>query len=455
MSKSIRNATPLRAARAQPSTPEITVHALYRSAIGVDVHLGLLVCCYQTQCEGHSELSESQDFRTDRPGIDAFCTWCRERHPDIILMESTGSLWQSPYEALERAGFRSERLALINARDAKAAVGRKTDRKDAARLASLARSGNFRKSFVQDKDFRLQRVLSRDLQKNKNDIARTANRFSKSWNLTGCRPTMVFSDIRGGKAASCILMAKLNDAPDLEEIVRRNSGRLRASPEEIMQAIDFDIDPVMQEQILALRRKIDQLEEYDRSTFDRLRQLQAPYEKEIKLLITITGIQERSARMIFAELSTNLKAHFPTSEQFASWLGICPGDNTSAGKQKSGRCPKGNKYLRRTLVEAARGLVVGGSQAIKEKFQALKMRRGYKRAMVALAHLLARIIYSVLTRKQAFKPYQSTAFRDVVVERARNGMKQLLKLDGTEYVVADGLVVETKTGAILGTIVSI
>ncbi len=158
--------------------------------------------------------------------------------------------------------------------------------------------------------------------------------------------------------------------------------------------------------------------------------------------------------MIYAELCPDLKEHFPTSEQFASWLGICPGDNTSAGKQKSGKCPKGNKHLRRTLIEAARGLVVGGTAALKEKFQVLKMRRGYRRAMVAFAHLLARIIYSVLTHQKGFEPYLSTAFRDALIERAKNGVKQLLKLKGTKYVIADGLVVETKTGAILGAVVS-
>ena len=98
--------------------------------------------------------------------------------------------------------------------------------------------------------------------------------------------------------------------------------------------------------------------------------------------------------------------------------------------------------------------MVGGTAALKEKFQVLKMRRGYRRAMVAFAHLLARIICSVLTHQKGFEPYLSTACRDALMERAKNGVKQLLKLKGTKYVIADGLVVETKTGAILGAVVS-
>ncbi|KAB7650448.1 IS110 family transposase, partial [Sutterella seckii] len=162
---------------------------------------------------------------TDRASIDAFAAWCRECNPDIILMESTGSLWQSPYEALERAGFTSEQLALINARDAKAAAGRKTDRKDASRLASLARTGNFKKSFVPEKAFRLQRVIPRDLQKNRNDISRTSNRFGKSLisRMPGLQRYSATS--AEAKAASLILMAKLRDDPHLFDVIKQNSRR--------------------------------------------------------------------------------------------------------------------------------------------------------------------------------------------------------------------------------------
>ena len=111
---------------------------------------------------------------------------------------------QGHYEALENVGFGSDRLALINARDAKAAVGRKTDRKDASRLAELARSGHFRRSFVPPKDFRIQRFISREYQKIKSELSVAKNRHQKLLNSTGCRASIVFSDVHG-KAASAIL----------------------------------------------------------------------------------------------------------------------------------------------------------------------------------------------------------------------------------------------------------
>ncbi len=134
---------PLRALAAEVSTPEITVQATHTSAIGIDVHLNLLVCTAQVQLDNHQELTESLDFYTNRDDLDKFAAWCKSKNPQIILMESTGSLWYSVYEALEDVGFTDKKLVLINARDAKATCGRKTDRKDALRLARLARSGNF------------------------------------------------------------------------------------------------------------------------------------------------------------------------------------------------------------------------------------------------------------------------------------------------------------------------
>ena len=440
---------PLRAARAQMSAPEIIVRAVYRSAIGIDVHLHLLVCTFQKQTDEGMEYVESRDFHTDRDSIDNFVAWVMACDPEIVLMESTGILWLSPYEALEAAGFSNSKLALINARDAKAAIGRKTDRKDAARLAELARSGHFKRSFVPPKVFREMRLIARDIQSNGRDMARALNRYQKLLNSCGCRASTVFSDVHG-KAASIILEAKINEDPDLETVIRMNCRRLRASPKEIHAALNFAIPPAIAGQIREARKKIKALQEYDKRSLERLEALQKPYKAEIEQLKTIAGIQERAARLIFAELcqGKELKERFSTSEHFASWLGICPGDNTSAGKQKSGKTPKGNKHLRRVLVECTKGFVATkAQQTVRDKFLALKLRRGHKRAVVATAHLIARIIYSILTKGKDYVAYKTTALRDVVVERARRSLRQLLQRD--DVVITKDQVVEKDTGVIL------
>lgn len=440
---------PLRAARAQISAPETTVRARYRSAIGVDVHLHLLVCCYQTQLNDHREISESRDFYTDRKSLNEFAAWCREKNPEIVLMESTGILWYSPYEALEDIGFSNSQLALINARDAKAAVGRKTDRKDAARLAGLARSGNFKKSFVPNRSFRQQRIISRELIKNKADLARESNRFQKLLNSTGCRASTVFSDIRG-KAATIILDAKIQGVKNLDEIIKANCKRLRATPEEIKDALDFEIPSAISDQIMATKAKLAALKHHDEETFQRLRDLQKPYETDVDLLRSIFGIQERAARLIYAELCDDLPAYFEDSESFCSWLGICPGDNKSAGNQSSGKSPKGNRWLRRTLIECAHGCSLSGRFAGKEKFLALKLRRGTRRAIVAMAHFLARVVFSVLTNKKPFEDVQTTVVRDVVIDRFKRAVRLFSHLP--DVSLENGTIIERSTGAILGRI---
>ena len=293
------------------------------------------------------------------------------------------------------------------------------------------------------------RLIAREIQSNKRDLSRTLNRYQKLLNSCGCRASTVFSDVRG-KAASIILETKINDAPNLEAVIKQNSKRLRSTPEEIFAALNFEIKPAIAGQIREMHKKIEALQEYDRRSMERLEELQKPYEAEIERLKTIAGIQERSARLIFAELceGKDLKERFPTSEHFASWLGICPGDNTSAGKQKSGQTPKGNKHLRRVLVECTKGFVATTSQlTVRDKFLALKMRRGYKRAVVAIAHLIARIIYSILTNGKNYVVYATTALRDVVVERTCRSLRQLMKR--RDVLVIDGQVVEKNTGAIL------
>lgn len=437
---------PLRSAKAQVSAPETTVRAQYRSAIGIDVHLNVLVCTYQSQMDDHRELRESRDFYTDRESLDEFVAWCRELNPDVVLMESTGVLWYSPYEALEDGGFANSQLALINARDAKAAAGRKTDRKDASRLSDLARSGHFSKSFVPPKDFRLMRLLAREVQKVKADRARCSNRYQKLLNTTGCRASTVFSDVHG-KSANIILEAKLRNDTNLDEIITKNCRRLRASPEKIRAALNFKIEPPIAQQLIDARKRLSELDEYDQRTFARLVELQKPYAKDIELLMSIFGVQERAARLIYAELCPNLKEYFADSESFCSWLGICPGDNTSAGKQRSGKCPKGNKWLRRTLVECANGLALSKNYAGIDKFQAIKMKRGRRRAIVALAHFLARVIFSVLTNKKRFTARVTTAVRDVVVERYKRLLNQIKGYN--ELAMSGSLLVEKATGVIL------
>ena len=330
------------------SHPDTVIQARYRSAIGVDIHLEVLVCCYQ-YC--HDDVIETThaSFASSASDIDRFAQWCQQRQPDIIVMESTGVLWRSAYEALEEVGFDQRQLALVNARDVKAIIGRKTDREDARRLGEIARLGNIKRSMVPPRAFRDMRLLARRYQKITNQMANAINAYHKLLNCVGCRASTVFSDVRG-KAAQAILEAKILNAAEFEKVVRENGSRLKHSTEQILDALNFEIADPIRQQLQDESELIDCLQRTANETFKRLVQYQKPYQREIERLSQIPCLDETSARLIFAELCEDLKGYFPDVEHFTSWTGICPGNNISAKKSKDGKSAKGNKWLRRTLI---------------------------------------------------------------------------------------------------------
>lgn len=216
--------------------------ATNQSAIGIDVHLDKIVFCYQ-KCAFNSSELEERNF-TGKGNLDAIkeaALICKDLNPDVILMESTGVYWYSVYEALEDVGFTSKQLAVLNARDVKAARGRKTDTTDARRLTELGRSGKYRASFLPDRSHRQYRTCFRALQAFKRQRQRSVNRLHKLFCTVGLRASTVFSDIRG-KAASKILEALVKSHPHdddeaLMKVIEENCRRLKHTPEEIFEAL--------------------------------------------------------------------------------------------------------------------------------------------------------------------------------------------------------------------------
>lgn len=434
------------------TTAQHCVRATYGSAIGVDVHAKQLICCYQSS-DGvdpltHQPILKEQhaEFGALRSELNEFAAWCLELKPEIILMESTGVLWRSPYEALEDVGFTTQELMLVNARDVKGIIGRKTDREDAVRLAQIARMGILKASFVPPRIFREMRLIARRYQTLKKTTANLTNVYQKLLNAAGLRASSVFSDVRG-LAATAILESKLNDAPDFAETVIERSARLKAPPEKIIDALDFEISDTMRAQLLDEKLLIERTQTHADAAMNRLRQLQKPYAKQIKLLMSIPGIKEDSARLIFAELCSDLKQQFPNSEKFCSWLGICPGNNISANKSHSGRSPKGNKWLRRTITECSQGIGLS-HLCLRSRFEAFKLRRGKKRAVVAIGHLLCRIIYSVLVNGRMFKSVnEGDNLKNVLVQRLKSNLKNLRRQ--TPLVMCGNEMIERDTGVII------
>lgn len=368
---------------------------IHKRVIGLDVHQAVITACALVeQADGTVSIEERSfgGFKRDRV---ALAQWARSIEPEVVVMESTGIYWKSPYVALEREGIVA---TVVNARHIKTVPGRKTDVADAQWLASLARAGLLRPSFVPKGDIRHLRLLSRQRQKLGGMLASEKNRLNKVLSDAGVRLGVVVSDVHGQSAR---LMTKaLVEGKSVPDVLNLASNRLRASREDIFEALQAEeLTPAHR---FTLTRTMDHIEylEKDIASFDAelLRSLrEAGYETDLQLLQTLPGVDLMGAAMLLVEIGADMSV-FGSAQRLASWVGICPGNNESAGKRKSGHIRKGNAWVRRLLCEFAQA-AARSRCALKGKFQALSVRKGHKRSIVALAHKMLRIIYAMLSKK--------------------------------------------------------
>jgi transposase len=360
---------------------------LYKRVVGLDVHQAKITACAITEDEAGQtsvELAEFGGFKRDRQ---AMAQWVAAHGAEMVVMESTGIYWKSPHAALEQVGIVA---TVVNARHVKTVPGRKTDWADAQWLAMLARAGMLRASFVPPAQFRALRHVGRQRQQLIGILSSEKNRVHKILSDGGIRLSVVVSDIHGvaGRAMVKALIAERSPA----EVLMLAGNRLKADRTELLDALDGELTAdhrfVLHELIAhveELERRIDRFDQY---LLDQL----APYRSTLALMQTIPGIDAVGAALLLVEIGNDMSA-FGSVDRLASWVGICPGNNESAGKRKTGRIRKGNPWVRRLLCQFAHA-ASRTRCAFKSKFEALRLRRGHKRAIVAIAH---KILMPVIT----------------------------------------------------------
>ena len=402
---------------------------IYKRVIGLDVHQAQIsACAIMEQADGTVavERREFGGFKRDRR---ALAEWAGSIGPDVVVMESTGIYWKSPYAALESVGIVAW---VVNARHVKAVPGRKTDVADAQWLATLARAGLLRASFVAKADVRHLRLISRQRQKLGGMLASEKNRVHKLLTDAGIRLGVVVSDLHG-QSARAMVKALIAGKP-VPEVLSLASNRLRASREDIFEALQAEeITPAHRFVLAEIMAHIEELEKrIARFDAELLRSLvDAGYGMPLQLLQTLPGIDLMGAAMLLVEIGADMTV-FGSAQRLASWVGMCPGNNESAGKRKSGRIRKGNAWVRRLLCEFAQA--AGRSRcALKDKFQALNVRKGHKRSIVALGHKMLRTIYAMLSKKTHYVD-KTVDYEALMV--ARNAPRWLQMLVKHGYVPA-------------------
>jgi transposase len=369
---------------------------LVERGCGLDVHQATVVACLLIVGKDGRVQKQMRTFGTTTRELVSLREWLLSEGCTHLAMESTGVYWKPVYAILE-GGLE---IVLANAQHVKKVPGRKSDVKDAEWLADLLCHGLLRSSFVPPKPIRELRDLTRYRRKLVESQTAERNRLLKLLEMANIKLASVACDVFG-VSGQLMLKALLDGKATPQQMAQLAKGRLRNRISDLEPALEGKLEPHHR---FLLKLQLDRLKaaEEDLSTLERhIREKLQPYAAQLALLQEIPGVDWTLAAVIIAELGIDMSV-FESVSQLASWAGVCPGTNESAGKRKSSRIPKGNVYLKTGLVEAANAASRAKGTYLRDKFYRLKARRGYKRATMAVAHKILVAIYHMLSQQVSY-----------------------------------------------------
>jgi transposase len=366
---------------------------------GLDVHKKSITACIIFPDKNGSEQYATKQFGTFTDDLQRLRSWLLEHECLVVAMESTGIYWRPVHNVLEDVF----EVILVNARDIKNVPGRKTDIGDSKWLAGLLHHGLLRGSFIPKKAVRQWRDLTRLRKKYVQTVGDYKKRCHKLFESANIKIDSVVSDLFGvtGRNLMNLLVSDRQriTLKDIEGCVR---GKLKGKEKELYRSVEGFFTEHHRFILKQLLKTIAMLED-EIAMFDRqIRQLMEDQKKLLERMKQAPGISDVSACDILAELGPDLNG-FPTGANLISWSGLCPGNNESAGKRKSGRSPVRKHHLKTIMVEVAWAAIRKKGSYFKDKYYRLKARRGAKKAIVAIAHRILHGIYHVIKHGVEFR----------------------------------------------------
>ena len=371
----------------------------YKVAAGLDLHAAMIQAGLRRE-RGRKVILSARSFGTTRQQLWELRDWLKEEGCEAVGMEATGVFWKPVFRELEG----HMRVVVGNPQHMRVLRGRKTDKRDAAWITQKTMDDEIPPSFIAPLEVRERSEVARLRENLVEEQTRVRNEIHKLLRGAGVPLKDVVSDLFG-VSGMAILESLARGESAWEKLPGMLRGKLRKKVDTLRLALEVPLTEVQQwemsfqlKRLEEARKKLDEVEE-------ELERRLAPFEEVRARIATTPGIGRLGAGLVIAHVGTELAKSFPDGGNFASWMGLVPGDNETSGKQKAAPTRKGNKYLRSLFVEFAWAAVRTKGCWLKSKYWSLRARMLEKKAIVAIAHKLAVIVYLLIVRGGTYKDH--------------------------------------------------
>lgn len=393
---------------------------MYKSCCGIDVHKNKIVACLKIK----GKKNVIKEFSGQTEDIKEMANWLKENECEKIAMESTASYWKPLVNIFEKTKLE---YTIINARDYKNLPGKKTDVKDSEWIADLLQHGLLRDSYIPTREQRELREATRYRKSLTEERARGLNRLQKMLEGANIKITSVLSNVLGVTSRNLIEYVLGHDeditVEKAEELV---VTKIHAKLEDVVRAMEGIVTPFQKIMMKEVIKHIDEVTENIKEMDKIIDKYMKEYERNIKKLEKMPGLGKRSSEIILAEIGQDM-SRFPTAGHISSWAGVCPGNNESAGKRRSGKTRKGNKILKSTLVECAQSAVLHKDSFFHAQYQRLAMKGKKKKAILAVAHSILIAIYHMIKEDKEYKDLGADFYNKFNKEKKANSYVKKLK----------------------------
>jgi len=371
---------------------------VHRNCCGLDVHKQTIAACLISESEDGTSSREKRIFGTMTQQLRELAQWLAEAKVTAVAMEATGIYWVPVWNVLEQYGFE---LLLINPEHYKAVRGKKTDLKDGERIAELLQDGRLAGSYVPPVAIRVLRDLTRYRTKLVQYQSSIANRIQRLLEQCNVKLASVASDVLGVSALA-MLRALAAGETNPQRMADMAKKQLLKKIPALQLALEGCLLPHHRFLLADMLEELDHIGSKIARLEQAIEEQMRPYQKAVDAWMTVPGVKQRLAWNLVAEVGPTVDA-FPSAADLVSWAGICPGNNETAGKRKSGTTRNGNRWVRKALCEAAWAASKTKATYLQAQFRRLAAIRGSKRAIIAVASTILTIGYHMLKQGTTYR----------------------------------------------------